>query len=158
MVKTNADGPVILLAKAQELAKEGARLFVVRMEVAGVDTNLFHYRNHGHGYLRGEVNIGHQRGLDAVFPQATTNLGQVLDIGHGGDGDADELGAGGGQLAALGHCGFHVRGMGVAHGLDHNGVAASNIDGIAYTDRPGFQYRIHTIGFSLGPPSCGPVS
>ena len=160
MIKADADGAVILLAKAQELAEKGPRLLMIGMEVAGVDADLFHHRHHGHGNLRGEVDIGHQGNIDAIGPETASNLFQMLYIGHGRHGDADELGSGGCQQLALRHGSFYVGSMGVAHGLDHDGVAAADEHVFAYANGTGFQNLFHTTASVAAdrPSSCAPVS
>ena len=142
MVQTNPDGPVILLALFQKLPEELAGLLMVRMEIAGIDTNFLHHRHHGHGHLRREVDIGHQRRLNALRAQRIMDLLQSRHIREGRDGDADELRSHRRQPAALRHGGGHIGRMGIAHGLDHYGVAASNED-IAHADGAGFHCFNH---------------
>ena len=137
VIQADADGPVVFLAKLQELSEEGPCLLMVRMEVAGVDADFLHHWNHCHGNLGGEVNIGHKGSLDALRTELHVNLLKVGHIGHGGDGNADKLGSGGGQAPALGHGGLDIGRMGVAHGLHHDGMTASDDDGGSYADLTG---------------------
>ena len=137
VIQANADGPVMLLAKLQELPEEGPGLLMVRMEVAGIDANLLHHGDHRHGNLGGEVDIGHQGRLNALRTQLRVNLPEMGHIGHGGDSNADKLGPGGSQAPALGHGGLNIGSAGVAHGLHHNGVPASHDNGGTYADLAG---------------------
>ena len=144
MVQANPDGPVVLFALFQELPKELAGFFMVRMEVSRVDTDFLHHRHHGHSHLRREVDIGHQGRLNTLFPQRIMDLLQGGHVRQGGNGDTDELRTHRCQAAALRHGSGDIRRMGIAHSLDHNGVAAANQD-IAHADGPGFHQFCHCL-------------
>ena len=144
MVQADADGTVILLALFQKLPEEQAGLLMVRMEVTRIDADFLHHRNHGHGHFRREMDIGHQRRLNALGTQGIVDLLQGGYVRQGRDGDADELRAHRRQPPTLRHGCGNIGRMGIAHGLDHDRVAASDKD-IAHADGPGFHSFCHCL-------------
>ena len=93
--------------------------------IAGIDA-VFVQRLRAGGMVRQQLvadvmEIAHQRHVDALPQQA------LLDARHGGSalvpvhGDAHDLGAGAGQRRHLAHGAVDVGGIGVGHGLDHDG-------------------------------------
>ncbi len=125
MIKADTNGSSVFLAPLNELSEEFPRLLVVRVEVAGIYADLLHDGDHGHGNLGGKVDIGHKGSADTLRAKPPAYFLKAGDVLHRGHGDADKFRARGGKAAALGHRCVNVRGMRVAHCLDHNGVAAS---------------------------------
>jgi hypothetical protein len=71
-----------------------------------------------------EVHVGDQR-----HAHLRDDLGEGLGVLALGHGDADEVGAGGGELVDLGHARVDVVRVAAGHGLDADGCVAADPDG-----------------------------
>ena len=72
------------------------------------------------------VEVADDGDADAEFVERVDDFGDGLGGGFGVDGDADQLGAGLGQRHDLVDGGGGVGGVGIGHGLDHDGVVAAH--------------------------------
>ena len=94
-------------------------------EVAWIYADLLCHGGGGQGCIGIEVDVGHQGSGDAFCAEAGLDGGQRLYLFQALCGEADNVAARGGQGAALGHAGFYVKGVGVAHRLHGNGMAVA---------------------------------
>ena len=113
----------------------GAEVVVVLLadvDVAGIDA-VFGEGAGAVGILLEEdvavvVEVADDGDADAEFVERVDDFGDGLGGGFGVDGDAHQLGAGLGQRHHLIDGGGGVGGVGIGHGLDHDGVVAAHPD------------------------------
>ena len=160
VVESHADGGAVLLADGEESGELRARLFVVGMEVARIDADLFHDGRHGYGRLGREMDVRDQRNRAACRPQAALDLRQVRDVLQARDRDAHQLRAGSGELQRLGHRGLDVGSVRIAHRLDGDGMPAADDQFIADPDGKGINSghrRCIWLPAAAAPSSCRSV-
>ena len=139
MVQADADGSAVIPAYLEKTCELLASLFVVPVEIAGVDTYLVHQRCHGNGSSRGKMDVGHDRCIDAFGPETFPDFGYGSDFSLSRDGYADDLRTGFRHPYALTECRFHIVRMGVAHGLHYDGMTSADSD-ITASDFQGFHF------------------
>ena len=132
VIQTDADSRAVFLADFKETCELLARLTVVTVEIAGVDTDLVHHRGHGDSSRRGEVDIRYDRGIDPFRAKAFPDFGDGRDFPWSGDSDADDLRTGFSHPDTLPERGFNIVSMGVAHGLHHDGMSSADGDVAAF--------------------------
>ena len=117
---------------------------VLSADVAGVDADgrgsVFRSGQRA-AVVKVDVRNDGQRGLRCNFSERNRRL-------RGGDGDAGDLTAGRGEGLDLRDGALHVRGPGVAHGLDGNRRAAAHKDGADF-DLSGHVFVLH-FGVACG--------
>ena len=96
--------------------------------VAGVHPHLFHEARGDLGGVGGEVDVGHQRSVEARGTDALADLGEVLGLLAAGRGDADQLTPRLDHPDALGHGGVGVHRVRGGHALHPDRVVAPDAD------------------------------
>ncbi|CDN42671.1 hypothetical protein BN871_BS_00280 [Paenibacillus sp. P22] len=112
--------------------------FLAAADVAGIDADLVHPvldRQQGKPII--EVNVGDERNMDAAL-DLLDRFRRFLVV----DRNPDDLAAGFLQTEYLRYRRFHIRGLGRAHALDDDFVAAPDRQ-IPYSDGHGVFARIH---------------
>ncbi len=135
VVQTDADGGAVLFAQGEKLPEFGAGHCMLLGEIARIDAHLVGNRGCGQGGVGQEMDVGHQRRVDAFCTEPLLDLAERIDLLESLGGEADQVGAGGSHRPALRERAVDVVGRGVAHGLDQDGMAAA--DGYAACDGEG---------------------
>ena len=97
--------------------------------VAGVDAHLLGIERGDVGYMRVEVDVGHERRLVAVGAYAGIDILEVLGFARALCGKTHQLSACLDDALGLGYAGSGVIGVGGGHRLDADRVVASHVDG-----------------------------
>ena len=145
VVDADADGGVVRLADVEEgheavvnllqfVGVFGVGVLVFdeasgRVDVvAGVDAYLLGIECGDVGHVGVEVDVGHERCVEAVGAYARIDVLQVLGLALALRGEAHELTAGLDDALGLRYAGLSVVGVGGGHRLDADGVVAAHVE------------------------------
>ena len=140
MVDADADGGPAALAYLNQGGELGARLGMVFMEIAGIDTDFIDVWGHFQGRSGREVYVCHYRGLNPLRTQLFAHCAYMRDILQTGNCDAYHLSARFMHPATLLEGRLLVACMGITHRLDDDGGGAAQNQGLSsYADLTGFE-------------------
>ena len=100
---------------------------MVAMEVTGIDTDLFHYWSDEEGGFSREMDVRNQGSSDSLGAECLVYVADMLYVRWSGNRDAYQLGTCLGEPPALCDGSFFVICVSIAHRLDDNGIAASDL-------------------------------